>query len=196
MSTLKRRPWRRSKKPITPTIQSSGRNTPRERFSGNTFKNSDFYGLLKIWKLPPSRTAKMGTYYLERYALHWEYCEGARDTFFHIADRYPVGVLTNGFAEVQRAKLDRFGEVRDRLTSTVISEEIGFMKPHPELFKHATSQAQSEPSNILYIGDSFFSDVEGGLNAGWQVIWYAPGAEDIPNGITHIRRLSDLQEIL
>ena len=139
---------------------------------------------------------ELGTYYLERYAVHWEYCEGARDTFFHIADRYPVGVLTNGFAEVQRAKLDRFGEVRDRLVSTVISEEIGYMKPHPELFKHATSEAQTAASRILYIGDSFFSDVEGGLNAGWQVIWYAPGATDIPEGITHIRSMSELRELV
>jgi len=139
---------------------------------------------------------EIGSYYMKQYAEHWTYCEGAYETFTHIADQYPVGVLTNGFTEVQHAKLARFNELRDRLAATVISEEVGYMKPHPELFKHASAKAETAPQHILYIGDSYTSDIEGGLNAGWNVIWYKPQATNIPNGVDHITTLSELKDRL
>ena len=144
---------------------------------------------LEVTTLPDE---EVGSYYMQRYAEHWVYCEGAYETFTHVANKYPVGVLTNGFTEVQKAKLARFKELRDRLTATIISEEIGYMKPHPELFKYATTQAQTPPEQILYIGDSMSSDVRGAQNAGWEVIWYKPQATEIPNGVKHIRRLKEL----
>lgn len=153
-----------------------------------------FLRLLKEIDVTTIPHEEVSTYYMQRYAEHWTYCEGAYDTFTFIADRYPVGVLTNGFAEVQHAKLARFSELRDRLASTVISEEVGYMKPHPELFKHAAKKVETDPEKILYIGDSYTSDIRGGLDAGWQVIWYKPQATDIPKGVDHIRRLKELED--
>lgn len=153
-----------------------------------------FHRLLEDLQVSSITPEEVGAYYMQRYAEHWIYCEGAYETFSYVADKYPVGVLTNGFTEVQKAKLARFKEIRDRLTSTVISEEIGYMKPHPELFKHAAAQAETNPENILYVGDSMSSDVRGGLNAGWHVIWYKPEATEVPNGVEHIRRLAELKE--
>ena len=137
---------------------------------------------------------EMGAFYLQHYAHYWDYCEGAYGTFMHIAEQFPVGILTNGFAEVQHAKLSKFHLLRDKLAATVISEEVGFMKPHPTLFKHASEVVNVPPEHILYIGDSFTSDIEGGRNAGWQVIWYAPHIKQAPQGIDHIRHLNELKE--
>lgn len=126
-------------------------------------------------------------YYMERYAAYWDYCQDARDVFFAVAERYPVGILTNGFAEIQHAKMKQFKEVRDILQSLVISEEVGVMKPHPELFAHAAEAAQTPPDQIMYIGDSYRSDVEGATQAGWDVIWYAPDVETAPDSIKHAK---------
>lgn len=123
--------------------------------------------------------------YLEAYADHWTLVDGAMDAFQRITRHFPTGLLTNGFAEAQRAKLKRFPELTSALSSIVISEEEGVLKPHPKLFRIATQRAGVDPGEILYVGDSLHSDVVGGLNAGWQIAWYtdAPavaGEPDVP----------------
>jgi 5'-nucleotidase len=110
--------------------------------------------------------------YLDCYARHWTFPQDARAAFHALADHFPVGILTNGFAEIQRAKFDRFPELRDRAEVLLISEEVGYMKPHPEIFAHAASAAQTPPEAILYVGDSYTSDVVGATRAGWQIAWY------------------------
>lgn len=116
--------------------------------------------------------AALNTHYLDCYARHWAYIEGAREAFFTLAERFRVGVLTNGFTEIQHAKLDRFPELKGRLASLVVSEDVGYLKPDPRLFAHAAEAAGVAPETILYVGDSYNSDVQGGLGAGWQVAWY------------------------
>lgn len=114
----------------------------------------------------------LNTLYLNCYARHWTFPEAARNAFHTLADRFPVGILTNGFAEIQRAKFDRFPELRDRAEVLLISEEVGFMKPNPRIFAHAAEAAGTPAETILYVGDSYTSDVQGALGAGWQMAWF------------------------
>ncbi len=114
----------------------------------------------------------LGEYYLSAYERHWELFDGAPEAFHALADAYPVGILTNGFAELQRAKLARFPEIGDRLDALVISDEVGYPKPHPRIFAYAAEKAQTAPEDILFVGNSYHSDVCGGYDAGWQVAWF------------------------
>ncbi|SHK84006.1 HAD-IA family hydrolase [Rhodothermus profundi] len=126
--------------------------------------------------------------YMDRYRQHWRWTPGARDAFLTIAKHFPVGILTNGFAAVQHAKLARFPELRQHTRALVISEEVGVAKPHPALFAQAARAAATEPAAILYVGDSFGSDVVGAQNAGWQVAWYTPTPPaSVPEGVFTFR---------
>ncbi len=131
--------------------------------------------------------------YLEAYADHWVLVEGAMSAFRRITGQFPTGLLTNGFAEAQRAKLARFPELAAAFSAIVISEEEGVLKPHPQLFRIATQRAGVDPGEILYVGDSLHSDVVGGLNAGWQIAWYtdAPAVAGEPD----VPRFSDWSEL-
>jgi FMN phosphatase YigB (HAD superfamily) len=51
------------------------------------------------------------------------------------------------------------------------------MKPHPHVFEHATKLTGYQPEEILYIGDSFTSDVTGGTDFGWKVAWFTDNGE-------------------
>ncbi len=101
-----------------------------------------------------------------------------------------MGILTNGFAAVQRQKLDQFSVLRERSKSIVISEEFGHMKPDTRIFHHASEDAGVDHSNVLYFGDSFRSDVAGGTQAGWQVAWLR--SADHPEPPSHPQRLTHI----
>lgn len=135
-------------------------------------KRTRFARLLDAYAIIDVDPDTLSDFYLSHYANHWHYCTGAERAFHTIAERFPVGVLTNGLVNVQHAKLARFPDMRDRLGALVISEDIGYLKPHPQVFAHATQVAGVATSEILYVGDSYRSDVRGGIDAGWQVAWY------------------------
>lgn len=115
----------------------------------------------------------IGRYYMQRYAEHWAFISGAREVFEAVAERLPVGVITNGFAEVQEKKLEQFPLLRDRSEVVVLCEEVGVLKPDPRVFEHATEESGVEAEEVLYVGDSYRSDVRGAQPVGWQVAWYA-----------------------
>jgi FMN phosphatase YigB (HAD superfamily) len=66
------------------------------------------------------------------------------------------------------------------------------MKPHSKLFAHATDVAGVQADAILYIGDSYTSDVQGATRAGWQMGWYTTHEDDIDEPVFRFRQWSDL----
>ena len=137
-------------------------------------KHARFEQLLDALDADASRSDAVNAHYLERYAAHWRFIPGARATYEAVAARYPVGVLTNGFLEIQQQKMARFPVLTDHAEAVIVSETTGRLKPHPDVFAHAATEARTAPEHILYVGDSYASDVEGGQNAGWRVAWYTP----------------------
>lgn len=119
----------------------------------------------------PSLYHEAGKVYMNYYRNHWEWIDGAKEAYEKIASSYPVGLITNGFAETQWMKIEQF-DFKKTARHIVISEEVGVMKPHPKIFDHSTELVGVERSKILYVGDSITSDVKGGLKAGWKVAWY------------------------
>jgi putative hydrolase of the HAD superfamily len=121
--------------------------------------------------IPAELHEEVGKVYMAYYRKQWEWVDGAKLAYEKIASRYPVGILTNGFAETQWLKIDQFG-FKETTRQIVISEEIGVMKPNSKIFDHATERAGVPRDKILYVGDSLNSDVKGGKAAGWLVAWY------------------------
>lgn len=119
----------------------------------------------------------VGDRYMEYYQEHWTWVHGAKNAFFRIKEHFPVGILTNGFAETQHIKLDKFG-FDDLDIVTLISEEVGVMKPQPGIFETATQKTGFQPEEILYVGDSFTSDVLGGSSFGWDVAWFTTESDE------------------
>lgn len=127
--------------------------------------------------IDPSLYEKAGTVYMKYYRNHWEWVRGAKEAYEKVAASYPVGLITNGFAETQKMKIDQFG-FEETAGPIIISEEFGVMKPHPDIFIHAAEKAGTDPKHILYVGDSLTSDVIGGTEAGWQVAWFTGKTTD------------------
>ncbi|PSQ60834.1 MAG: haloacid dehalogenase [Bacteroidetes bacterium QH_10_64_19] len=138
-----------------------------------TVQHQRFTRLLEAVDASHADATLVARYYMQRYAAHWGFIPGARNAFEAVADHYSVGVLTNGFAEVQEKKLDQFPALRERSDAIVLCEEVGVLKPDPAVFEHATQEAGVDAETVLYVGDSYRSDVEGAQPVGWRVAWYA-----------------------
>ncbi|QSX41129.1 pyrimidine 5'-nucleotidase [Shewanella cyperi] len=113
--------------------------------------------------------------------------------------RYRLGIITNGFTELQRIRLARTG-FAEHFEVLVISEEVGVAKPDKAIFDHALdAMGNPDPARVLMVGDTLASDILGGLNAGMQTCWYNPGAKAIDPGIQphlEIRCHSELARLL
>ena len=57
-------------------------------------------------------------------------------------------------------------DVSDHLEFVVASAAVGAAKPHPDIFHYALARAGLQADDVLYIGDSYISDVLGARTAG------------------------------
>jgi HAD superfamily hydrolase (TIGR01549 family) len=151
---------------------------------------------LRALELDEERCDALSTFYLAAYARHWRLVAGAVEILEEAARHGTVGILSNGIAELQRAKLRVLG--LDRLVSHVIlSEDVGAMKPSREIFDAAHRAAGGGcPARKVYIGDSFAHDVVGAKNAGWLPVLYNPESRPLPAPVLYVTRLSDLAPLL
>ena len=81
-----------------------------------------------------------------------------------------VGIITNGPAEVQRAKVELLG-VAALVDFVVISGEFGVHKPDPAIFREALRLGDATADEAVYVGDSAEHDVAGARAAGLAVVW-------------------------
>lgn len=106
--------------------------------------------------------------------------------------RLPYAILTNGWNPLQQEKADSIGFRRPVL----VSEDLGVRKPDPEAFFVLARVLNSEPGDIVYVGDDPLVDIVGALRAGMQAIWfewedrtYPP---DAPPSTAIVHRIGDM----
>jgi YjjG family noncanonical pyrimidine nucleotidase len=134
-------------------------------------------------------------YYAEQLIEHSQLIEGALELLERLKRQgMKIGFLTNGFAYLQHNKyknldLARYSNV------LVISEEVGFSKPHPEIFRQALLSIKSRADETLMVGDSLESDGKGAKQSGMGFCWY--NANQAPNSLDWEPELiiSDLDEL-
>lgn len=97
---------------------------------------------------------------------------------------YRMGIVSNGFKEVQFRKLESSG-ISSFFNPVVLSDELEINKPDPRFFAHALARAGVEADNSIMIGDNPETDIMGALAAGWKkAIWYNPSAMEMPENLT------------
>ena len=142
----------------------------RKRFE-NTFKELEVKNV--DWR-------EADAVYMDAYSRHWDWIEDARDVFVKLCEKYRCGIMTNGFTAVQKKKFEYFSFQR-YCRLLIISEEVGYLKPDRRIFHYSAEMAGYPPEKILYVGDSYSSDIIGGLQSGWKTAWYVPEKDFLDN---------------
>lgn len=83
---------------------------------------------------------------------------------------YPLGLITNGPADIQRQEIETLG-VERYFTWILIEGEVGVGKPHPTVMHRAEELAGCSGSSILFVGNSYAHDMLPALERGWRTAW-------------------------
>lgn len=94
----------------------------------------------------------------------------ALPTLIGMRTRYVLGVITNGPKEVQEEQL-QVTDIARYFRHVLISEEVGFAKPHPEIFRRALELTEVLPGEALFVGDTPEIDIAGAQRAGMHTAW-------------------------
>lgn len=121
--------------------------------------------------------------------------DNSKDFLERLNGRVKQYAVTNGTYIAQKRKLENSG--LDVLFDDVfISDQIGFEKPDIRFFEYVWKKTGIyDKKEVLIVGDSLTSDMQGGNNAGIHCCWYNP--ENLENN-TNIKidyLIHDLNEV-
>lgn len=118
----------------------------------------------------------------------------AKEVLEYLSPQYNLYILSNGFRELQSQKMRSAG-VDVYFKKVILSEDLGLLKPRPEIFHFALSATQSELRESLMIGDSWEADIIGAHGVGMNQVFYnTTGRTQLPFRSTY--QISDLKELM
>ncbi len=125
---------------------------------------------------------------------------GAYDLVAELSEKYKLHIITNGFEEVQRQKLEG-SRLSPFFSHVITSEKAGCKKPHAGIFKLGMKLAGAKTHQCIMIGDDLEADVKGAHNMQWKVIWFNerrkdPNTHPAPGGVAIIQELTEARSIL
>ena len=119
----------------------------------------------------------------------------AHEILQYLTGKYRLGLITNGFNEVQYIKIKSSG-IDHYFEEMITSENAGFQKPDKRIFEHAQLKLNSAPHQCLIIGDNYDADIAGARNAGWQAIYFDPKEQGPETDVKKIASLIELKNYL
>jgi len=102
-----------------------------------------------------------------------------------------LGLISNVDRDIS-ADYERLG-LGNWLEVKVISKDVGFNKPHPEIFQVAVKEAGVKPAEAIYVGDQYDIDIVGANGAGMRGILI--DRHDFFGDITESIRIRSLAEV-
>lgn len=107
-----------------------------------------------------------------------------------------VGLISNSHRCLE--SFQTHFELSGLIAAAVSSSDLGFMKPHPAIFRAALALMQVEASRSVMVGDSLVHDVRGAARVGMRGVWLARGGlnPSAPPGVRAITTLTELPALL
>lgn len=62
-------------------------------------------------------------------------------------------------------------QIREYWDAVVISSDVGYIKPHPEIFHRALALCQLRADEVVFVGDTYQQDILGAKRAGLKTVW-------------------------
>ncbi len=143
----------------------------------------------------PYDSYEVGTQYLANLAKCTFLIDGAENLLQSLRKHFNIAVITNGLAKVQRPRLEQ-SAIYSYIQKIIISEEVGAAKPDRQIFDVAFEKMnQPAKHEVLLIGDSLTSDIQGGQNYGIDTCWFNSAQKPPHQTLTSTFEIQDLSEL-
>lgn len=124
---------------------------------------------------------------------------GTIEVLNQLKSNYQLHIITNGFEEIQKVKMEYAG-LNEYFACIVTSEEAGSKKPDTRIFNYALKKAGAEVNESLMIGDDFEVDILGANAIGMDTVFYNPRNAETTSQqstykVTHLKELLPLLNI-
>jgi putative hydrolase of the HAD superfamily len=134
------------------------------------------------------------------YCIEFPNCVESTSELFKTLDwcfdnNIKMGIVTNGPVQMQNEKIDNL-KIRKYMRTIIISDEVGFRKPDPEIFLLALNELNIENNSALYIGDNPSTDIKGANDAGITSVWLSLGQTWDIEDYYPVITISSLSEII
>jgi putative hydrolase of the HAD superfamily len=146
----------------------------------------------------PLLAEELGEHFARERRDRHEVFSDAEEALRQFRGSYPLALVTNGAACLQREKFAA-SNLSDFFEVVVVSADVGAAKPDASIFEHALSQLGATPDRAVMVGDSIPKDIDGALAAGLEAVWLNRGGEATPadrDELVEIETLSDLPAVL
>lgn len=104
-----------------------------------------------------------------------------------LAQRFALGTVSNGFADLQEIGLAPFFQV------SISARQFGAAKPAAGIFHAACAALKLAPQQVLYVGDDPLLDVQGAQQAGLKAAWMNREGRLLEDNQQHAHVVPDLE---
>lgn len=162
--------------------------------------------LLRFERILENRGLPLSPHAMKLYSLYWdtlirvsEISPGAEETIRALKEKgLRIGIGSDMTAWVQYRKLEKLG-LLPYFDFVVTSEESDADKPDARFYALCLRKAHCEPDECIYIGDNYWKDYRGSMDAGIHPLWFVPPhleEKAAKIGDESARRIGKLSEIL
>lgn len=139
---------------------------------------------------------RLGDSYVELSPMKTALMPNTFEVLEHLAQKYVLHIITNGFEEVQGIKLKQSG-IADFFQEVITSEMASARKPDPMVFELAFAKTGSAAASSIMIGDDLDADIIGARSVGMDQVYFNPARRRHDEDITfEIEKLNELKTIL
>lgn len=97
--------------------------------------------------------------------------------------KFPLGLITNGPADVQRQEIETLG-IGGYFDYVFIEGEMGIGKPHASVMRRAEAAVGCKGRDILFVGNSYAHDIVPAVEVGWRTAWVRRPSDVPPSSRT------------
>lgn len=115
--------------------------------------------------------------------------DGAEETLKALKDKFILGAITNGNADLKKIGLDHIFKI------TLSASDVNAGKPDPKIFEAFIEKTGFRPQEICHVGDHPKNDIEGALNAGMKAIWFNEKKIDNPFERSSVIEINSWKEL-
>ena len=87
-----------------------------------------------------------------------------------IKSRFKLGLITNFTYAAAARSILQTNNLEDFFDSIVVSDEVGWRKPHPNIFRKFLNDVSANPAESFFVGDDVRYDVIGSKRVGMKAI--------------------------